>query len=211
MKNWKYLFLLLLAVPAYFIIQGSQLKDKVVEEGYQIGSTVSDFTLLSVDDNMVSLYGNYTDQQGVIVIFTCNSCPFSVAYEDRIIELQNQFGSAGFPVLAINSNDVERKPEDSFDAMKVRADEKGFNFAYVYDSTQEIATLFGATRTPHVYLLNNDDGNFKVSYIGAIDDNPMNSDNVEDKFLESAIAAVQGGNDPDPNFTKAIGCTIKWK
>ena len=106
MKNWKFLFLLLLAVPGYFIIQGSQLNDKIVEDEYQIGSTVADFTLKNVDDSMISLYGDYTDQQGVIVIFTCNSCPFSVAYEDRIIELQNNFGSAGFPVLAINSNDA---------------------------------------------------------------------------------------------------------
>ena len=211
MKNWKYLFLLLLGVPVYFIIQGSQLKGNEGEgEGYTIGSVVDEFELMNVNDQMVNLM-DYTDQQGVIVIFTCNSCPFSVAYEDRIIELHENFGNQGFPVLAINSNDVVRKPEDSFDNMKVRAADKGFTFAYVYDETQEIATAFGATRTPHVYLLKNDDGQFVVSYIGAIDDNPMNADNVEDEFLASAIGAVKDGTDPDPNFTKAIGCTIKWK
>ncbi len=211
MKNFKYLFLLLLAVPVYFIIQGSQLKEKVVDgEGYTVGSTVSNFSLKNVDNTMVDL-NDYTSQQGVIVIFTCNSCPFSVAYEDRINELQAKYGNEGFPVLAINSNDVVRKPEDSFENMQTRAVEKGFEFAYVYDSTQEIATRFGATRTPHVYLLKNDEGTFKVSYIGAIDDNPMNADNVEDTYLESAIASLKSGQEPNPNFTKAIGCTIKWK
>ncbi|MFM8456806.1 MAG: thioredoxin family protein, partial [Ignavibacteria bacterium] len=140
-------------------------------EGLKIGDDAVDFSLKNIDGSMISL-ANYSNDKGIVVIFTCNHCPFSKAYEDRIIDLHNSYSKKGYPVLAINPNDPISVPEDSFDNMKERAKEKGFTFKYVIDETQSIAKHYGATRTPHVYLLKKQSGNtFKIAYIGAIDDN----------------------------------------
>ena len=176
-------------------------------EGYDIGDVASDFELMNVDGKMVSL-ADYPEANGFIVIFTCNTCPFSVRYEDRIIELHNTFASQGYPVIAINPNDPEVKPGDSFDEMVVRANEKGFEFPYLFDEDQQVYPVYGATRTPHVYLL---DGERTVKYIGAIDDNARDEDAVEENYIEMAIVEMANGQDPEPATTKAIGCTIKTK
>ena len=139
-------------------------------QGYNVGDEVAGFSLMNIDDTKVSL-SDYSAQKGVVVIFTCNHCPYSVAYEDRIIALDQKYKSKGYPVVAINPNDPELYPADSFDAMKARAKEKGFSFPYLFDEEQSVYPVFGATKTPHVYLLNNTSGKFSVEYIGAIDDN----------------------------------------
>jgi peroxiredoxin len=178
----------------------------VVEaEGYNVGDQATDFSLMNVDGNMVSL-ADYPDAKGYIVIFTCNSCPWAVLYEDRIIDLHNKWADKGYPVIAINPNDPSMKPEDSYAAMKVRAAEKNFPFPYVFDKGQKVFPVYGATKTPHVYFL---DETKKVRYIGAIDDNPRDASGVSINYVENAINAVKTGTDPDPNFTKAIGCSIK--
>ena len=179
------------------------------QDGYQVGSIVKDFKLKNVDGKMVSM-ADYKEAEGLIIIFTCNTCPFSVATEERVKELDKKYAAQGYPVVAINPNDAVRRPGDSFDEMVQRAKEYEYTFAYLHDATQEIATEWGATRTPHVYLLKKEDKGFKVAYIGAIDDSTMNPDNVDEKYLEAAIAALKAGKQPDPNLTKAIGCTIKW-
>ncbi|MFZ4634927.1 MAG: thioredoxin family protein [Saprospiraceae bacterium] len=176
-------------------------------EGYQVGDTARDFNLKNIDGNMLSLAG-VQNAKGYIVIFTCNHCPYAIAYEDRIIDLNKRYAPLGYPVVAINPNDVVRQPDDSFEKMKVRATEKGFTFPYLYDDTQEIAKAFGATRTPHVYLL---DKNRVVRYIGAIDDNHEDATEVKEKYLENAINALRNGQPVAVPQTKAIGCTIKWK
>jgi len=184
---------------------------KPAKKGYQIGDTVEDFKLENIDGSMVSLE-NYKDEKGVIVIFSCNSCPAVVAYEDRMNDLHNTYASQGYPVLAINPNDIEIKPEDDMPSMQKRAKEKGFKFAYVFDEKQEVYPKFGATRTPEVYLLKNDGtGAMTVAYTGAIDDNRKKPKAVNVKYVEDAIAAVSAGKSPNPDFTKAIGCTIKVK
>jgi hypothetical protein len=114
----------------------------------------------------------------------------------------------GFPVIALNPNNPAISPEDSFDNMKSRAKEKGYPFPYLKDN-QNIFKAYGATRTPHIYLLEKSGNNFKVAYIGAIDDNAMEAGSVTKRYLESAIKAVIEGNKPSPATTKAIGCTIK--
>ena len=179
-----------------------------VGDGLEVGDKAPDFNLQNaIDDSWVSL-GTYEDAKGYIVIFTCNTCPYAVMYEDRIIELHNTYAAKGYPVIAINPNDPDVKSGDSYDAMKVRADEKSFPFAYLFDSKQEVFPAYGATRTPHVYLLDSDK---TVQYIGAIDDNAQDEEAVNKTYLADAIHALEKGKTPDPTFTKAIGCTIKVK
>lgn len=176
-------------------------------EGYKVGDTATDFSLKNIDGKMVSL-ADYKDAKGFIVIFTCNHCPYAVMYEDRINELHNKYEAQGYPVVAINPNDPEVKPEDSFDNMIVRAKEKDFKFAYLIDEDQKVFPQYGATKTPHVFLLDN---KRVVKYIGAIDDNARSADDVEETFLEDAIISLQLGEDIDPSVTKAVGCSIKVK
>jgi peroxiredoxin len=174
------------------------------------GDKAIDFSLKNVDGTTVSL-SDYSDQKGVILIFTCNPCPFAKAYEQRIIQLHENYAEQGFPVVAVNPNDDELSPEDTFESMKARAKEKGYPFPYLKDETQEVYKAYGATRTPHIFLLENKGGTFSVAYIGAIDDNAMDASSVDHKYLEQAIRSVSAGESPDPVSTKAIGCTIKTK
>jgi peroxiredoxin len=176
--------------------------------GYQVNDVAEDFKLMNVDNSYVSM-SDYNDAKGFIVIFTCNHCPYSVLYEDRIIELDNKFKSKGYPVIAINPNDPAKQPEDSFDNMKIRAKEKGFTFPYLFDDGQKVYPKYGATRTPHVYLLNKENGKLVVKYIGAIDDNAKDKNNVKEAYLDNAVTALLKGKTPNPDFTKAIGCSIK--
>lgn len=175
--------------------------------GYKVGDKATDFKLKSVDNKMYSM-ADYKDAKGFIVIFTCNHCPFAVKYEDRIIDLAKRYKSKGYVLLAINPNDPAAQPEDSFELMQKRAKEKKFTFPYLFDEGQKIYPQYGATKTPHVFLL---DKNLVVKYIGAIDDNVEDASQVKEKYLENAIAALEKGQEPTPNTTKAIGCTIKVK
>ncbi len=175
--------------------------------GLEVGDTAPDFSLKNVDGEMVSL-AEMKDAKGYIITFTCNHCPYSVMYEDRLIELHNAYAPKGYPVIAINPNDPEAQPKDGFEEMKVRAEEKAFPFVYLFDDGQKVYPQYGATRTPHVFLLDKDR---KVTYIGAIDDNARDAEAVEAKYVENAIAAMEKGEAPDPDFTKAIGCSIKKK
>jgi peroxiredoxin len=175
--------------------------------GYKVGDKATDFKLKSVDNKMYSM-ADYKDAKGFIVVFTCNHCPFAVKYEDRIIDLAKKYKSKGYILLAINPNDPAAQPEDSFELMQKRAKEKKFTFPYLFDEGQKIYPQYGATKTPHVFLL---DKNLVVKYIGAIDDNVEDASEVKEKYLENAIAALEKGQEPTPNTTKAIGCSIKVK
>ncbi|MFN4145353.1 MAG: thioredoxin family protein [Runella sp.] len=178
--------------------------------GYPIGGVVADFKLKNIDGSTVSL-SNYKDKKGVIVVFTCNHCPFAKAYEGRIIELDKKYASQGFPVIAINSNDASDYEEDSYDNMKKRAAEKGYTFPYLHDETQAVAKAFGATRTPHVFVLRNDGGKFTVQYIGAIDDNYQDASGVSKRYVEDALSNLSAGKPVIVPQTKAVGCAISWK
>lgn len=178
--------------------------------GYEVGDKATDFRLKNVDGSMVSL-SDYSDAKGFIVIFTCNHCPYSVAYEDRIIALDKKYKKKGFPVIAINPNDPEVQPEDSFDRMQERAEDKGFTFPYLFDEGQKIYPRYGATRTPHVYLLEKNGGDYFVRYIGAIDNNHGDPEDADEHYVADAVDALLAGENPKPDMTKAIGCTIKTK
>ncbi|MBK7763634.1 MAG: thioredoxin family protein [Bacteroidetes bacterium] len=177
---------------------------------YQINDAARDFSLKNVDGKYVALK-DYSKAKGIILIFTCNHCPFSKAYEDRIITLHNKYEAKGFPVVAINSNDAIAYPEDSYENMQERAKDKKFPFAYLHDESQEIAKMYGATKTPHVYLLLKVKDKFIVRYIGAIDDNSNEPELVKQKYVEQAITEILSGQEISLPFTKAIGCSIKWK
>ena len=177
------------------------------EKGYQVGDKARDFKLKNVDGQMVSL-SDYQSVEGYVVIFTCNSCPVSKLYENRIIALDKKYKKKGFPVIAINPNDVKRQPGDSYEKMQERAKKKGFTFPYLYDETQEIAKAYGATNTPHVYLLDKDR---VVKYIGAIDNNSQSAADADQMYVEDAMNAMLAGKSIENTKTKAIGCTIKWK
>ena len=177
-------------------------------KGYQIGDKIADFNLKNVDGQNVSIAN--LEGKGVIVVFTCNTCPYSKLYEDRIIELHHVYATKGYPVIAINSNDAKNYPGDSFDNMVKRAKEKSYAFPYLYDESQKVATQFGATRTPHVYLLNKETDGLKVAYIGAIDNNAKGN-NISQFYVQDAIDALLAGKEVPQSFTKAVGCTIKWK
>ena len=182
----------------------------LVNAGLKPGDNAVPFSLKNVNDATVSL-SDYSDQKGVIVVFTCNPCPFAKAYEQRIIQLHKKYADLGFPVVAINPNDEEVSSEDTVDKMKTRSADKGYPFPYLKDASQEVYKAYGATRTPHIFLLENKGGKFKVAYIGAIDDNAMDAASVSKTYLEDAIRAVMTGSKPEPATTKAIGCTIKSK
>ncbi len=176
--------------------------------GYQIGDIATDFKLKNIDGTMVSL-ADYPNAKGFMVIFTCNHCPYSKAYEDRIIALDKQFKKKGFPVIAINPNNPEIYPEDSFEMMKERAKSKGFTFPYLFDANQDIFPQYGATKTPHVFLLEKQPKGNIVRYIGAIDDNYQDVAAVKTHFLKDAVNALLSGKEVDPKTTAAIGCSIK--
>lgn len=178
--------------------------------GYKIGDIASDFSLKNVDNKMVSLK-DFTNAKGFIVIFTCNHCPYAKAYEDRIINLHKRFEPLGYPVIAINPNDPELQPEDSFEKMKIRAQEKEFPFVYLLDEKQEVYPKFGATKTPHVFILNKENAINIVKYIGTIDNNYENADNVSQRFVEDAIFALLENRDLTTTNTVAVGCSIKLK
>lgn len=178
-------------------------------DGYQVGDKATDFSLKNVDGKMVSL-AELEEASGAIVIFTCNHCPYSKLYEDRIIALDKKYKVLGYPVVAINPNDAVKQPDDSYDKMIVRANEKGFTFPYLYDADQKISKAYGASRTPHVFILKRENSDYIVKYIGAIDDNAKSPKEVEQKFVEMALEQLFKGENPNPDFTKAIGCSIKW-
>ncbi|WP_338790405.1 thioredoxin family protein [Bernardetia sp. MNP-M8] len=179
------------------------------ENGYTVGDEATDFNLKNIDGEMISLAG-MEDAKGYIVTFTCNHCPYAKLYEDRLISLHNQFAEKGYPVVAINPN-VLTQPDDNFEMMIERAAEKEFPFVYLSDEDQSIAKAYGATKTPHVYVLSKNDGKLKVEYIGAIDDNAKSADEVTETYVVDAVDALLAGKKVTKKEAKAVGCSIKWK
>ena len=173
----------------------------------KIGSALPDFNLPGTDGKYYSP-ATYNDKKILIVIFSCNHCPYVQAYEDRIKEIQKEFGGREVQLIAINSNEVSGYPEDSFDNMKKRAAEKAFNFPYLRDEDQSVAEKFDASHTPEVFVFDN---NRKLSYHGKIDDNWKEPDKVVNRYLKDAIEQLLAGEEISVPETFSIGCTIKWK
>ncbi|MDH7605614.1 MAG: thioredoxin family protein [Melioribacter sp.] len=172
----------------------------------KIGSPAPYFKLSAVDGNVYSL-DSFKDKEALIVIFSCNHCPYVRAYEDRIIQIQNDYKDR-LQIVAINSNDTTNYPEDSFEEMIKRAKEKNFNFPYLRDETQEIAKAYGATHTPEIFLF---DKERKLVFHGKIDDNWQEPSKVKTPYLRNAIEELLANKPISVPETFTIGCTIKWK
>lgn len=161
--------------------------------------------MISVDDRQMSLSDAMTEN-GLLVMFSCNTCPYVVKSEARTKEMVSYAMEKGFGVIIINSNEAKRDGDDSRKAMAKYAKKQAYEAPYVVDENSQLADAFGATRTPEVFLF---DGNGALMYKGAMEDNPAEPANSKDMFLRDAIDKVLTGAVPDPNSTKSIGCTIK--
>jgi peroxiredoxin len=169
-------------------------------QGLNVGEEASDFSLANIDGKMISL-DSYDNAKGYIVIFTCNNCPYAKAYQERIADLQNEYATKGFPVIAINTS-------DSMEDIQTRAKEMSYPFPYLHDETQDVSRSYGATKTPHVFVLKKDK---TVAYIGAIDNNYKNAEKADKHYVKDAVNALLKNKSLEVTNTKAIGCTIKWK
>lgn len=178
------------------------------QNGYDIGALAADFNLENIDGSFISL-SDFSESKGFIVVFTCNTCPYAVAYEDRIEALNKKYAKKGYPVIAIMPNNTEIKPGDSLDAMRKRANKKGFTFPYLIDREQAVFPQYGATKTPHVYVLQKNNEMLTVRYIGAIDDNYKDANKVVLKYVEDAVDALLMNRKVPVSKTRAIGCSIK--
>lgn len=172
-----------------------------------VGAKAPDFNLPAVDGQSYAL-GSFADKQAVVVIFSCNHCPYVVANEDRMVKLQADYADRGVQVVAINPNNEIQYPADSFEAMKVRAAEKGFNFPYLRDETQAVARAYGASATPEVFVV---DATGTVVYHGRIDDNTMAPDDVTRHDLREALDELLAGQEITVTDTEPVGCSVKWK
>ncbi len=197
-----------LSVALIFFVNAKKTSTQEAPRKYQVGDYAKDFNLKNIDGTMVSMAG-MKEAKGFIIIFTCNTCPFSKMYEERIIELQSEYSPKGFPVIAINPNDENTSPDDSFESMKIRAKAQGFNFPYLQDETQEVVSSYGAARTPQVFVLLKEKGKYKVVYEGAIDNNHRDASMASNKYVKDAVDNLLTGREVHTKSTKAIGCSIK--
>jgi peroxiredoxin len=175
----------------------------------EIGSTMplKDLELADISGKNITL-ANAKGDAGTLVVFSCNTCPWVIRWEDRYVSLANTYAQKGIGMIAVNSNAARFGGEDSLEEMVEHAKNNGYNFPYAQDSESELASAFGATKTPHIYLFDGDD---KLVYRGAIDDNAKNAKKVDEPFLANAIDALLAGNPINPQTTKALGCSIKFK
>jgi len=183
---------------------------KPATTGYEVGDTVTDFKLPNVNGKTVS-FTDYKNAKGFIVIFDCNTCPMSKAYNARIIALNKKYTPQNFPVILINPNAASVVAEESFDEMKKYAKERNYDFPYLYDESQEVVRQFGPTNTPHTFVLNKTADGLKVAYIGAIDNSARDAAKADKHYVEEAVNELLAGKAVTTSKTKAIGCTVKWK
>jgi peroxiredoxin len=197
---------LLIAIVLFTVLAAFQNTGMVLKPNEK----APDFKLKNVDGSFKS-FSDYKDAKGFIVVFTCNHCPFSQKYEERIIALHKQYASKGFPVIAINPNDPKQEPEDSYKEMQRRAKEQKYPFAYLVDDTQKTAKAYGATKTPHVFVIEKTAQGNIVRYIGAIDDNANEPSKARTHYVKNAIDEITFGKEVAVPYSRAIGCSIKWK
>src|SRR6267378_5002774 len=184
----------------------SSMPVTVGSAGLPVGSPAVDFQLKGVDGKTYTLK-SFADKEALAVVFSCNHCPYVQAYEARMVQLQWDYLPKGATLVAINSNDDQGYPEDSFENMVTRSKEKGFNFPYLRVETQEIARKYGAICTPHVFAF---DQQRRLQYKGRIDDN-RNSESVKIKDLRNALDAILVDQKPSVQETRPFGCSVKWK
>jgi len=197
----KYITLLLVFTAILSQAQSKTLK---------AGETAPDFKLKNVDNKEIS-FESYPKAKGFIVVFTCNTCPYAKAYEQRILELDAKFKSQGYPVIAINPNDPEASKADTFDKMQDLAKEKKYSFPYLFDQGQVVTDQYGAKHTPHLFVVSKTEKGAVVEYTGAIDNDPEGTKTEKTKYVEDVVASLLNNKKPAITETKEIGCTVKRK
>lgn len=176
----------------------------------KLGSKAPPFNLPGVDGKLYML-DSFHESKALLVIFMCNHCPYVIAVQDRINDLAKKYGKKGLAVIGINPNDPEKYPEDSMEAMQVRAREKDYQFAYVQDLSQKVAKEYDAVCTPDPYLYENVNGDFLLRYRGRIDDSWKDPTQVKKRDLAEAIEAILGNKTVKVEQTPSMGCSIKWR
>lgn len=171
-----------------------------------LSQTVPAFELLGVDGRSHGL-DDYSDAELLVLVQSCNHCPYVQAWEGRMKQIQADYGARGVRLVAVNSNDAERYPEDSLEEMKRRAETQGFNFDYLRDESQDLARALGSERTPEVFLFDRDR---RLRYHGAIDDN-RDERAASEHYLRDALDALLSGEEPAVMETAPVGCTLKWR
>ena len=206
MKSRSLLSLALLLVAAPF---PADAQDAAAPTPIALGTAIpmADTKLKNVDGKDVTIAGE-KGAKGTLVVFTCNACPWAKKWEGRLASLGNEAEKKGIGVIAINSNDPGKNPEDGYDVMQARAKSRSMKFAYAVDGTSDLARAFGASRTPEVFLF---DAGGKLVYHGAIDDNADDAKKVAKPYLKDAVNAVAAGKAVPTAETKALGCGIKYR
>jgi peroxiredoxin len=172
----------------------------------ELGKTPADFKLPGIDGKSYSP-ASFKDAKLLVIVFSCNHCPYVINSEDRMIAFYNDYKPKGVAMIAINSNEAVGHPLDSFDNMIKHAAEKKLTWPYVRDESQEIALKYGALRTPHYYVF---DQNRKLRYTGRMDDNPRNPGQEKTHELRDAVDDMLAGRDVKVPLTNPIGCNVKW-
>jgi peroxiredoxin len=185
----------------------------MASQGLSIGAAAPPFGPLNGVDGRSYSLSDFAPANALVIVFSCNHCPYVQAYEDRMMALQSAYGTQGVRLVAINSNETANYPEDNVEEMVKRAKKRGFNFPYVRDEDQSAATAFGATHTPEFFLFGRDrsDDTFRLRYRGKMDDNYQNPAAVKERYLENALKAVLASKPVAVAETHSIGCTIKWR
>ena len=171
------------------------------------GTEAPDFSLPGIDGKTYSL-ASFKGAPAVVVFFSCNHCPYVQAWETRFVEIQKDYAGRGVKLVAINSNDTDKYPEDDVEHMKTRAEERGFNFPYLRDAGQEVAEAYGPVATPDFYVLDRDR---IIRYRGRLDDNHKDPKAVTKRYLRDALDDLLSGRSLRTPVTPPYGCSIKWK
>ena len=202
----------LAALCCGFLMGASAQSTEINELAIGDKAPSADMKMTNIDGQQWSLV-DIAGENGTLVIFSCNTCPFVVGregksegWEGRYNEVAGFARENGIGSVLVNSNEAKRKGDDSLEEMKMHAMEAGYIMPYVVDAEHKLADAFGARTTPHVYLF---DGDFRLVYRGSIDDNVDSADEVKETYLEDAITKMIEGKKVKPAVTKAIGCSIK--
>ena len=173
-----------------------------------LGSNIplADNELQEIDGNTITLNGSM-GESGLLIIFSCNTCPWVKAWNDRYVSITKKYQPLGINVVALNSNEADRDGDESLSAMRKFAKKNDYNFSYAVDKNSELASAFGASRTPHIYLFN---AQGVLVYRGAIDDNARDVEAVKEPYLATAIDQLLAGEEISTTSTKALGCSIKF-
>jgi len=191
---------ILVSVTIVFLVSFAIIANKVVD----------DFRLKNVDGKFVSLR-DYSGAKGFIVVFTCNHCPFAKLYPPRLNELNTKYKPLGVPLIAISSTDTITFDDDTYPRMVEKARNEHFNFPYLFDDLQTVAKNFSAQRTPHAFVIWNEQGRWVVKYNGAVDDNGAEPQHVKNHYVADAVDALLAGREVAVKDTRSIGCQIHFR